>query len=375
MRVLIVFSMVLAAFGSVRADPVSFAYNFPAPQLNPNQNIVGFGIQAQVLSSVVGRNGNPADPVLGVKVIQNPFGGPPERVPNTINGVDPRTGQNPQFFLQPPSLTIEDRGSNMNTNDRFPGIPNGTTTRIDSVGLDWEALNFPPTPVMFGANNQLRFGATLDVARALYQPPNLGIGAPPSQRPAYRDTISFRGGFWTLDNRTTIQTAQNAQHTIHMGMNAADPNSSIINGLTFAYTNDATNDVFLSDLSFLVSMVQVPLDSSILSGTFLFNPIVTLDGMLLTNQSSYDIPPGDTIQFLFPETDALFFIAEGDVLAGDILQLRFAYEDQLFVVPEPAVWLLLPFALVGWLINAKMLGVARRKFGPAGWRARPALLG
>ena len=355
MRALIVFSMALAAFGSVRADIVSFAYNFPAPRLGPNENIVGFGIQAQVLSSVVGRNGNPADPALGVKVIPNPFGGPPMRVPNTINGVDPGTGQNPQFFLQPPSLTIEDRGSNMNTNDTFAGIPNGTTTRIDSVGLDWEALNFPPTPVMFGANNRLRFGATLDVARALYN------GAGQRRLPAYRDTISLRGGFWTTDNKTTIQTAQNAQHTIHMGMNAADPNSSIINGLTFAYTNDAANDVFLSDLSFLVSMVQVPFDSSILSGTFLFNPIVTLDGMLLTNQSSYDIPPGDTIQFLFPETDAQFFIAAGDVLAGDVPQLSFAYEDQLFVVPEPAGWLLLPFALVGWVINATT-SVARGKF-------------
>jgi hypothetical protein len=350
MHVLIAVSMALAVIGSTRADPVSFAYNFPAPSLNANQNIVGFGIQAQVLSSAVGRNVVPADPVLGIKVIGNPFGGPPMRVPNTIDGVDPGTGKNPQFFLAPPTLTIEDRGTNMNTNDRFPGIPNGTTTRIDSVALGWEALNFPPTPVMFGANNQLRFGATLDVARALYQPPNMGIGAPMPKRPAYRDTIMFRGGNWTLDDRTTIPTAQNAQHTIRMGNNAADPNGAVVNGLTFAYTNDAANGITLFDLQFLVSMEQIPLDSSVLSGTFLFDPVVTLDGSLLSDQSSYDVPAGDTIQFLFPETNALYFIAEGQVLANGLVQLGFAYEDQLIaVVPEPATWMLLPLAWLGWI--------------------------
>jgi hypothetical protein len=46
-----------------------------------------------------------------------------------------------------------------------------------------------------------------------------------------------------------------------LGLNSADPsNGNVIIGLSFAYLNSAPTDILLSDLSFLTSLVELPLD-------------------------------------------------------------------------------------------------------------------
>ena len=341
MHILAGIFVALTAVATAHADLIQFAYDFTAPTLNANQNITAFDLKADVLSSKAGQNNSPALPTLATKLVPNPFNPAlKDSVPATTDGVDPKTLQNPQFFYVPNSFTVT-KGADANTNDKFPGIPKGTTVRTDAVALSWEALHFPPTPVKFGAGNQLRFGATLDVDRAYYQPPNLGIGEKPAPKPAYRDTVKLKGGTWKLDDGSSVAAGQKAQHTMRMGMDAADPNgAAVIDGLSFAYTNDAANDVVLFDFGFETSMTQLALDALGQVGTALLNPVVTLDGLLQSMQSFYNIPAGSTLQFLFPATTDRYFIAHGMVFADGETQLGFAYETQV-VLPVPAPWILI----------------------------------
>jgi hypothetical protein len=342
----------LVALGTLAASNVagafSIAYDLPAPTLNANQTIDGLALQFEVLSSVAGRNGKPADPALATRLVPNPLN-PGQNVPEplTTDGVDPGTGRNAQFFYVPGSFAIEDRGNNMNTNDRFPGVPAGTTTRIDTVGLQWDALK---TPVVFGARNQLRFGASLNVQRLFYTNP-----APLRTLPAYRTTVSNPRATWILNDGSIPAGVPAA--TMQLGLNSADPsNGNVILGLSFAYLNSAPTDILLSDLSFLTSLVDLPLDD-LTGGNMLSDPMVTLDGIPQMLQSVYDIPVGSSIQFLFPQTSDLFFTVTGDISA-DGVTTGFAFEDQVALAEPRTAALFMLGLVVAMLVQRRRVNVS-----------------
>ncbi len=365
--------VVLLAVSCAHADPVLFSYNFTAPPLNANQNIVGFGLSVDVLSSAVGPNIVIADPKLANKLAPNPFTVPtpncvatPQNcspVPITTNGVDPKTLQDPQFFFDPSdpkSFSVTKGVAQNKPNDKPPGVPAGTTIRTDNVALSWEALFFPAAPVVFGAGNQLKFGATLEIQRAYDQRPKTGTSKePPPPRPVYRDTFSKERGIWKLDDGSSVQSGQKAVHTIRMGMDATDPGlAGLFAGLSFAYTNDAFNNIVLSDLGFETFTTELPLDVVGAIGTPLSGAIVTLNGLLQSSQSFYSVPVGGTLEFFFPGTSDSFFIARGLVSADGLPELGFAYETRL-TAPEPPAWTLLAAAMLV-LIGMRARTTARR---------------
>ena len=128
-------TLLILAVTAAHADPIAFNYNFTAPALNANQNIVGFGLTVDLFSSKVGKNQSPAVPTHATKQVPNPLSpGNFISVPVTTDGVDPKTLQNQQFFYTDKSFAVT-KGVDTNTNDQLPGIPNGTTRRTDSASL------------------------------------------------------------------------------------------------------------------------------------------------------------------------------------------------------------------------------------------------
>jgi hypothetical protein len=78
--------------------------------------------------------------------------------------------------------------------------------------------------------------------------------------------------------------------------------------------------VNLVDLAFQTSGTEVPLAEIGQAGNPLPDPQVTLNGAPLSLNSDYYVPPGYTLQFLFPDTTDPFFIVEGDVFADGAFQ-------------------------------------------------------
>jgi hypothetical protein len=237
---------------------------------------------------------------------------------------------NPQFFYVPNSFTATP-GVPMNTNLVAPGIPAGTTVRTDSASLSWQPQVNPP---VFGAKNQLTFGATLDVQTA-------SVGT----KSVYPSKASFSSATWILNDNTKVNTAALAAHTIQMGQDVFDVAGNPLVGLVFTYTNDdATSDVTLSDLVFFTTSDDNALAEADPAGTFLTNALVTLNGTPLPTQSTYDVPSLGTLQFTFPDTSDPFFVAEADVSADGVSQLGYGYEAQLRV-DEPSSWIAFATAL------------------------------
>jgi len=341
------------AVSSASADPIFFSYNFNKPALAANQNITDFHLSVEVLSSRVGKNMPPKDPSVANKSVPNPFNpGVTNQVPNTVDGVEPKSvrdrnvAPNPQFFYKPESFALK-KGTDSNTNDTKPGVPAGTTVRRDTVTLDWDALFFPPTPVEFGTGDQLAFGGTLDIDKAYWQPPNLGIGQRQPPRLLYADSVVLKGAEWTLDQGGPIAAGQRAAHTMKMGMDVIDPVGSglDLDGLFFVYTNDASTEVMLSDLIFMTSMDGLLINPEEALGTMLGDPLVFLNGVPQALALSYTVPFGSTLMFLFAGTADPFFAVGGVVSADGIVQLGFNYETRL-IAPEPAAWLALATAML-----------------------------
>ena len=154
-----------------------------------------------------------------------------------------------------------------------------------------------------------------------------------------------------------------------MGMNELDMNGNLLTGLVFSYTNDDLSDVDLSNLGFETSVPQLPLDDLGLGGTPLFNPQVTLNGIMQPLQLDYDIPPGDTIQFLFPQTTDPFFIVQADISAESEPQFGFAYEEQVVPTPTPdrGSFLLLGSGLtLLYLVRCRASGSVKVSYNPSG---------
>jgi len=337
-----VFVLCLAAVPA-RAGDISFSYNFAAPNLGANQSITQLDLGVTMQSSALGKNVVLANPALATTLVPNPFIMPTPNcavtpqfcmaVPRTIDGVDPKTLANPQFFYKPNSFTATP-GVATNINLVKPGIPAGTTVRTDAAALSWEPAANPP---VFGAKNQLKFGATLSVQTAIFTPPNKGIGMAPPPRPVYPSKASFSSATWLLSDNTKVNTAALAAHTIQMGQDVFDLNNNFLPGLIFTYTNDAMNDVTLADLAFFTTSDGNALAELDPQATFLTDALVSLNGLSLPTLSSYDVPSGETLRFLFADTSDPFFVAEADVSAEGVFQLGYGYEAQVQVA-EPPSW-------------------------------------
>jgi hypothetical protein len=336
----------------VFAGPISFAYNFGKPNLGPDQSIKQLDVAVTTMSSALGKNGNLANPALAMQLVPNPFIAPKPNCMNTpqfcslepisINGVDPK-GKNPtddQFFFDRSKFAVAP-GNPTNTNLMKPGIGGGTTVRTDAVSTTWEPFTNEP---QFNAQNRLRFGATLNVQEAIYQPPNTGIGVAPAPRNVYPSTVSLTGATWLLSDDTKVNTAALAAHTIQMGQDVFDLNENFLAGLIFRYTNDAPNEVTLNNLVFFTTSDSDALADPEPQGTFLTSALVMLNGLLLPTQSFYHIPSGATLRFTFLHTVDPYFVAEADVFADGLFQVGYGYEAQL-QVPEPPSWMLLALTL------------------------------
>jgi hypothetical protein len=353
MRILTAPFVLCLAAVPARAGEISFAYNLAEPNLGANQIITQLNLGVTVQSSALGMNIKLANPAVATNLIPNPFIMPPPdckkmpqsctAIPKTIDGVDPKTMANPQFDYVPNSFAVTP-GAAMNMNLKAPGIPAGTTVRTDTAALSWTA---PVNPDFFGKPPQLRFGATLNVQTAT----NLL-----TSKPVYPSKASFSSATWLLNDNTKVNTAVLAAHTIQMGQDVFDLNNNFQPGLIASYTNDAMNDVTLTDLVFFTTSDDNALAEPDPQATFLTNPLVSLNGMPLPTQSSYDVPSGETLQFMFPDTSDPFFVTEADVSADGIFQLGYGYEAQV-QVPEPPSWAVFALAYA-----ALVFGATRRRW-------------
>jgi hypothetical protein len=378
MRVELIVVMLFTAVIPARADMLTVAptpsqyvaintwYTVPEPNLNAGQTITGFNLKVGLTSSVVGKN-TPGNPSVNGTWQPNPLlVNPPDcskkanqngdaciLVPSTLDGVNPNEknkAATAQFTFDQSSASLK-TGANTYvagdpTGKKAP--PQGTTQRSDSLNLPWDAsgpggVDFYPTKIAGQNVNALTFGGTLNYQRASWLgPPPIGVTPITRSLPA---KTSYINSFWTLDDGSTVP-GPNTPLTVAMGQDDFfDPSGNLLAGLVFTYTNDASFGVDLSDLGFETSATDLPLDLLGLAGTPLFNPQVTLNGAPESVQSDYDVPPGYTIQFLFPDTTDSFFIVQGDVSADGVPQLGFAYEDPVAPVPEPTSLCLVLIAL------------------------------
>src|SRR5271165_1479286 len=140
MRLLPTFLVSCLVAGSAHAGNISFLYKFAAPILGANQSIAQLNVETTVVSSALSQNQALAAPTLAMKLVPNPLIVPTPNcadtpqfcmnVPKTVDGVDPKTMANPQFFFVPNSFATT-LGKEMNTNLKAAGVPAGTTVRTD----------------------------------------------------------------------------------------------------------------------------------------------------------------------------------------------------------------------------------------------------
>ncbi len=364
MRTAAILPILALAALPAHAGVISFAYNFNAPTLNANQTISNLTVGVTVQSSALGQNQMLADPTVATSLQPNPFVVPtpncaknPElcsQEPRTINGVDPK-GKNPtdpQFTYESQAFSVTE-GMAMNTNLKAAGIPNGTTVRPDAASLQWEPINNMPT---FNAQKQLRFGATLNVQTAVYQPPNKGIGQAPPPRNVYALTATFNSATWVLSDGTKQSTAALAAHTVGLGQDAFALNGDSLPGLTFSYTNNAPSDVVLTDLVFYTTSDPDALNELFPVATFLTSALVTLDGVSQPSLTSYDVPAGDTLLFTFADTTDPYLVAEGDIFdESSDFEMGYAYEADVNLDEPPSLAML--------ALSCAALAFARRRRG------------
>ncbi|MBI4528027.1 MAG: PEP-CTERM sorting domain-containing protein [Deltaproteobacteria bacterium] len=326
MLILLVALVILAAPSGAFA--ISISYNFAAPidpatkTPVPTDKIIGFDMDLELLGSRLGQNNSPALPTLAERAIPGFVAGQNILVPNTQDGLDPKTLKDPRFDFD---TEVVIKGLDQ-FQAKVPGAPGGATYRFDKMRLAWETMN-KGKAFQFGQGNRLTFGAQVNV-----------------ENKAFKDKVSLKDSFWTFDDKKTQAASRVALHTVEMGMNQVALNAtSPTEGWSFSYTNDAVSEIVLSELRFETRMMELPLDafgpSVTLGGTSLFNPLVTLDGIIQSIQSFYAIPEGSTLQFLFPSATDWYFTAQGVVSTGGISEFDFAYQAQ--VVPEPATWAML----------------------------------
>jgi hypothetical protein len=352
--------------------PMNAWYTLPEPALNAGQKVTGFNLKVDVVSSAVGANAPPGNPSIGGNLVPNPLVLPAPDcskkgadcivVPSTLNGVDPNLKQKAiasEFSFDDKTASLK-LGANTNvagdaTNRTAPAA--GSTQRTDNLNLPWDAngnVTFSPTKISGKNVNALTFGATVLAQQGSWVgPAPIGLNRVTHYLPSKQ---SYRNCFWTLSDGSTTP-CPNTPLTVTMGNGLIDPSGGVVAGLAFAYTNDGENAVELSNLSFATSASELSLDALGLGGTGLFNPTVTLNGSPESIQSEYDVPPGYTLQFLFPETMDPYFIVLGDVASEGVPQVGFAYESQVSAAPEPR-----SVFLVGLLLLALLGSAARKRY-------------
>lgn len=222
----------------------------------------------------------------------------------------------------------------------------------------WPALDETLPTKIGGQNvNASTFGATLNYQRAYW-------GIPGTKITRYGpEKVSDPSCFWTLTNAATIPCA-NQPFQVSMAQDGLDASGNLLAGLAFIYTNDGSDPVDLSNLAFETSMTDVSLGELGLAGTPLSDPQVSLNGSLLSIQSDYEIPPGETLQIVFPDTTDTYFIAHGDISSEGVPQLGFAYEDQVVTTLEPASLLLLGTVLALCYLTIRPVGKPPHRQAP-----------